>query len=205
MLFSRRQPAHWKETLRISLWPRRSYARSTKYVIKRILRLQGTPHTIALGSAAGVLASFTPYMGMHFALAALIAWILRGNLIASALGTFVGNPLTFPLIWLVAYNSGNFLLGNSGTMNNAEIMGQLGNLSSAFFDGSWSDLGNLLMSIWPTLLLPMTVGGLAVGSVVSVIFYFIVYRIVDSYKKSRQTFPKQQSLTGHSSNTQTVI
>ena len=54
---------------------------------------------VAAGVAAGAFTSFTPFMGLHFLFAALFAWAIRGNLLASALGTFVGNPLTFPFIW----------------------------------------------------------------------------------------------------------
>ena len=70
--------------------------RSGQYVTKRILRLTATPHAVAAGVAAGAFTSFTPFMGLHFLLAAVLAWMVRGNLLAPALGTFVGNPLTFP-------------------------------------------------------------------------------------------------------------
>ncbi|MFR8207121.1 MAG: DUF2062 domain-containing protein [Alphaproteobacteria bacterium] len=36
-------------------------------------------------------------MGFHLLLAALTAWIIRGNILASALGTAAGNPWTFRL------------------------------------------------------------------------------------------------------------
>jgi hypothetical protein len=35
----------------------------------------------------------------HFVLSALLAYIARANIIASAIGTVVGNPWTFPFIW----------------------------------------------------------------------------------------------------------
>ena len=111
MLFKRRTPPSWQETFRVWLWPRRSWLRSTQYVTKRILRLTATPYAIAAGVAAGVFTSFTPFMGLHFLVAALFAWLIRGNLIASALGTFFGNPLTFPIIWAATFNTGALILG----------------------------------------------------------------------------------------------
>ena len=35
--------------------------------------------------------------------ALLVAFVIRGNLIASMIGTAVGNPFTFPFIWLTIY------------------------------------------------------------------------------------------------------
>ena len=51
-----------------------------------------------MGVSAGVFISFLPIPGFHFLLAALVAWCLAGNVVASALGTAFGNPLTFPVI-----------------------------------------------------------------------------------------------------------
>src|SRR5690606_9209209 len=113
MLFRRRKPAHFGERLRVFLWPRRSFWRSAQYFAKRVLRLTATPHAIAAGIAAGTLASFTPYLGFHFIIAAAVAWVIRGNLIASALGTAVGNPLTFPFIWASTMAAGRFILYGS--------------------------------------------------------------------------------------------
>ena len=110
MLFKRRKPAGWIEIFRISLWPRHSWRRSWQYVSKRILRLSASPQSVALGVCAGAFASFTPFVGLHFVLAFIIAWAIRGNIIASALGTFVGNPITFPIIWIVTHELGSFLV-----------------------------------------------------------------------------------------------
>ena len=86
MLFKSRKPAEFWERLRIWFWPRRSFWRSAKYFSKRILRLRATPHAIAAGVAAGVFASFFP-LGVHFIIAAAVAWLFAGNLVAAALGT----------------------------------------------------------------------------------------------------------------------
>ena len=37
--------------------------------------------------------------------------LLRGSLLASAIGTVVGNPWTFPFIWTWIYALGQWLLG----------------------------------------------------------------------------------------------
>ena len=112
-MFRRRVQLHPIERLRELVWPRLGWKRAFQYGWRRVWRLGGTPHAVALGVSAGAFASFTPFIGFHFAIGFAIAWVLRGNLIASAFGTFVGNPLTFPIIWLATYDLGYWLLQGS--------------------------------------------------------------------------------------------
>jgi uncharacterized protein (DUF2062 family) len=77
----------------------------------RVRRLPGTPYRIAAGVASGAAVSFTPFIGLHFVAAALLSLLLRGNVVASAIGTAVGNPWTFPFIWTWIYTLGQWLMG----------------------------------------------------------------------------------------------
>lgn len=172
MLFRRRHPPSWSGKVRIWLWPRRSWSRSSRYVFYRLWRLRATAHAIALGCACGVFSSFTPYLGGHFILAGALAWITRGSILASALGTFVGNPLTFPLIWFATYHVGNWALGETSNINVIDLSDSLLNKS---FD-----------QLWP-LLKPMTVGGVPLGILAGTTAYFIVKKAAVSYqRKSRK-------------------
>lgn len=144
----------------MAVWPRRSFARSFRYYGKRALRLSATPHAIALGVALGVFATFLPYMGLHFVFAAVLAWILRASIIAAALGTALGNPLTFPFIWAGTLGLGRVML--YGPRPGEEVPLELGAaLTRLSFE-----------QIWQPLLLPMTVGGLALGGVAAALSYF---------------------------------
>lgn len=96
---------------RDALWPRTGWARAFQYVKHRLNRLPDRPQRIARGIMAGVFISFTPFFGLHFLLAVTLAWILRANILAAILGTFFGNPLTFPLIAVFSTKFGQFLLG----------------------------------------------------------------------------------------------
>ncbi len=187
MLFRRRIPADWRETMRISLWPRRSWSRSAKYVTKRILRLTGSPHAISAGVAAGVFASFTPFMGFHFLTAFVVAYIVAGNLLAAALGTFFGNPVSFPFIWASTYTTGNFILnrnldsvdnGPGDTLNSLELSGYWDNGIYAIFQQ--------IAGIWNPVIKPMLVGSIPVGVSVSVVVYIITRWLAVKFKNSRQ-------------------
>lgn len=166
MLFRRRKPPDTGERVRIFLWPRRSWGRSWRYVLFRVWRLKATPHAISLGFATGVFASFTPFMGGHFIIAGILAWMMRGSILASALGTFVGNPLTFPFIWLGAYELGNWVLGGIGEAREID-------LSTKMLHGS---VDNLL-----PLIKPMTVGGVPLGIMAGSIGYYLIRRATDAY------------------------
>lgn len=174
MLFQRREKLAFSHRVRAFLWPRTGWRRSIRYILKRILRLGGTPHAIALGVAAGVFISFTPFVGLHFMLGFVVAWLTGGNLVASAFGTFIGNPLTFPFIWASTFEIGNWMLGRAAHV-------------PFTFDATTSLFNESLDALWP-LIMPMTVAGVPMGILFAIAFYFPVRAMVDRYQSRRRTF-----------------
>lgn len=174
MLFRRRKPADRWERLRTYLWPRRSFWRSAQYYIKRVLRLTATPHAIAIGVASGVFVSFTPFIGFHFIGAAVIAWIIGGNIVASAIGTGIGNPLTFPFIWGATLEVGKFILYGR---HSGEIVPL--HLGKVLLDREFSQL-------WDPLLKPMTIGSLPIGLLFAFAFYLLTRSAVVTFQEQRR-------------------
>ncbi|MGC2397618.1 MAG: DUF2062 domain-containing protein, partial [Rhodomicrobium sp.] len=82
MLFKRRKQLSLAERLRNLIWPARSFERSFRYMILRLWRIKASPHSIALGCAAGVFAIFTPFLGCQMLLAAVLALMFRGSVMA---------------------------------------------------------------------------------------------------------------------------
>lgn len=171
MLFRRKKPVTWGEAIRVSLWPRRSWPRSAKYVSKRILRLTASPHAISAGVAAGVFASFTPLLGLHFLLAFVVAYIIAGNFLAAASGTFFGNPITFPFIWASTYNLGNFILSGETPEESGEEAPGLEGVS--FFENGISGIWDAIFGIWNPVIKPMLIGGIPLGIFFGIIAYII--------------------------------
>lgn len=174
MLFRRRRPDDLWDRVRTALWPRRSFARSMQYFAKRVLRLTATPHAVAAGVAAGVFASFLPFVGFHFVIALAVAFVLRGNLIAALIGTGAGNPLTFPLIW-----PGTLALGR------LVLHGRQADDLPAF------DVGRLLSGLdltqlWEPFVKPMTVGGTLLGIVFGLAFYALAWWAVTFFRAQRR-------------------
>lgn len=172
MLFQRRHPPHWLEVLRVALWPRRSFSRSGKYFAKRVLRLTASPHAIAAGFAAGALASFTPFVGFHFILSFILAYLIGGNFIAAALGTSVGNPLTFPFIWAATYRVGAGILEGGIKPEHDKV------IHPGVFEYS--------IDAFLPIFKPMLIGSLPLGIAAGAILYGIVYVAVSTYQKTRQ-------------------
>src|SRR3546814_18720031 len=108
-MFKRRIPLPFHRRARSFLGPRGGWRRSGTYVAHRLRRLPGPPYRIAAGFASGAAISFTPFIGLHFVLATLLALCIRGNILAPALGTTVGNPCTLPLICMQTDSLGHWL------------------------------------------------------------------------------------------------
>ena len=176
MLFKRRDKPSHLERLRVAVWPRHSFARSARYFSKRVLRLTASPNAIALGFAAGAFASMTPFIGFHFLLSFVVAFLIGGNMLAAALGTAVGNPLTFPFIWAFTYKIGSLLIyGEAKTLDHSTIDRHLG---GGFFEKS--------LDVILPLIKPMLLGSLPLGIVVGTFFYFLVFYSVRAYQRSRR-------------------
>ena len=181
MLFSRKKPATWGEWFRVLVWPRRSWSRSAKYVSKRIMRLTASPHAVAAGVAAGVFASFTPFIGFHFFIAFLVAYIVAGNFLAAALGTFFGNPATFPLIWASTYKVGTFIVVGSATPED--------NLNDLSENSIWADgftgLWDNLIGIWEPVIKPMLVGAFPLGAIFGIAAYIVTRAAIATFRQAR--------------------
>lgn len=185
MLFKRREPEGFLSRFRTALWPRRSFGRSVQYFMKRVVRLTATPHAIAAGVAAGVFASWTPFLGFHFVIAAGLAFLLAGNLLASALATGFGNPITFPFIWGGTHKLGNFLLGERRyKFDHGDV-----NLVHHFKRVDWWDpwdVVQLFERLWHPFLKPMSLGAIPLGILTAAIFYAVTYWAVKSYQERRK-------------------
>jgi uncharacterized protein len=80
----------------------------------RLRRLPDEPHRIARGVFAGVFVSSRRLFGLQFLSAALLAWVMRGNILAALLATFIGNPHHHTDHRLGSVELGHWMLGIEG-------------------------------------------------------------------------------------------
>ncbi len=192
-MFSRRKELPLWARLKGWLWPAMGWRRLLVYFFKRLTRLTGTPHSIALGVACGAAVSFTPFVGFHIVLSILLAVLLRGHAIAAVVGTVVGNPWTFPFIWLLTYKVGQIILGSAeaapwpAVTLFKHVMVDLSNLIWPTLTGnvSWEAIKALLVDL-RALIWPMAIGSIPLAILAGVAIYFPLVRVVAAYQAARQ-------------------
>ena len=141
--------------------------RFISYYKLKLARLPASNYAISSGFACGAMVSFTPLLGLHFLLAVVFAFIIRGNVIAALIGTVIGNPLTFPFIWGLIYNVGIYVSYKAHKDLNTEI--------------------NIEMILNQTyeIFVPMLIGGSVLAIPIWLTTYLITYSFISSYKKSK--------------------
>ena len=189
-MFRRRKPLSALKRLRAVIWPERGFRRLFSYLFQRIIRLPGTPASIASGFASGVAASFTPFLGLHFILAGALALLLRGNVLASAIGTFFGNPWTFILIWLADYEVGLGVIhafGYGASLHVLSIdelgaiMGNVMRFLSFTGNTTWADLSRDIEQVF----MPMLIGGTVLGVIAWVSSFVLTLWAVKGWRLHR--------------------
>ena len=168
-------------------------SRAIEYVAIRLKRIPDTPHKISLGMSCGIFASFTPLFGLHFLIAGLLSYLLRANVLASLIGTFVGNPITFPIITVFNLKLGEWILGSSeyssgdGGMIFEGFLDFIFLIYKSFFtEGSIGENNVPRMNEFLNgVFIPYSLGGLILGILIAVISYFLLRPLVATYQKKR--------------------
>ncbi len=191
MVFKRRTRLTTSERLASLVYPRGGWGRALSYLWHRMRRIPDKPHRIARGIALGVFVSFTPFFGFHFLIAGALAWIVRGNLAAALIATFVGNPLTFPVIMQVSVELGSWMLGQEGGLLLPAIVGAFShasvelwrNVVAIFTDDTthWENLARF----YDRVFLPYLVGGILPGLVAAVVSFYLALPVLGAYQKRR--------------------
>jgi len=140
--------------------------RATLFYFLKLIRVKDSKDKLAVGFACGSMVSFTPFIGFHFLLAIIFAYLFRGNIVASLIGTFVGNPFTFPFIWIFIYKVGNIFFKNDKTFS---------------LEFTFQGLFNQGYDI----LIPMLIGSLIVSIPIWFISYFTVKFLMSSFNKRK--------------------
>lgn len=201
MVFRRRDRRPIWRVLRELLWPRGGWARAAQYVRHRVRRLPDTPEKISRGIWAGVFTSFTPFYSVHFFIAMAIAKLMRGNILASLMGTFFGNPLTYlPIAWS-ALTTGHWLLGTRMDRTLLDVpegkdfcrIGcQFGNAFhdlwhnfKAIFTDAKMDWHGLHM-FYDEVFYPYMIGGILPGIVAATVCYYLSVPVIQVYQNRRR-------------------
>ena len=182
-MFHRRKKLALIERMREFIWPRSGWKRSTRYAFHRVARISDSAHSIAAGFAFGAAASFTPFVGLHFILAAAMAWLGRANILSSAIGTVVGNPWTFPFIWIWVYELGTWMGGKSegAGVTDMDFASFFGAILDALLSLDFAYLIEVAGPAW----WPMFLGSIPSAILVWIVFYLAMKPMVAAYQNRR--------------------
>jgi uncharacterized protein len=171
---ARRRVTWWQHVSEM-VWPSMGARAFGRWLLLKLLRAADDPHRVALGFAFGVWVSFTPWLGLHLALAWSLCWLAGGSYLAALMGSWVGNPWTYALMWWGGLQIGRAMLDIQAVADERVMDGlTLGAL--------WERFDQLFYDV----LWPMSVGGVILGAVVGSLFYALIYVLVQHYYDAKR-------------------
>jgi uncharacterized protein (DUF2062 family) len=155
-------------------------ARWSRYTYLRIVRIKAPAESIALGLALGVFAGALPFLSLQMVIAVALALLLRGNVIAAALGTWWTNPFNWPIVFPLFYMLGRvFVPADIEALSIGEFI--------------HLPLLELLQRSWRWLLIT-TLGGAVAGIPMSAVTYVVALRGVRLFhdRRARRKLERQR-------------
>ena len=191
MVFRRRNPLTLPQKLRAMVLPPGGWRRSFAYLRLRLTRISDAPHRVARGIACGVFVGCTPLFGLHLPLAAALAWVFRGNLVAALIGTAAGNPVTIPILAVLSLDLGRRILGKGSEAPFSQIMTEFGQAGEEISHNLWALVTPEVVH-WDKLLrflhevfLPYLVGGIGPALLAAIASYWISLPALEAYQNRR--------------------
>lgn len=184
-MFIRRKPVRGVRLLKEYFWPSMGWGRTLKYLGHRVVRLSDTTYKIACGLAIGAAISFSPLVGTHFLQALALAYFARASYLAAMIGTFWGNPWTFPFMWVAGYQMGSMIFSIFG----------VDQFSSLPEDLTFSMLWTIVLDKPMSLFLPWMLGAYVCALLFWPIAYvssFVIIRMVQNTRRRKMIARRQK-------------
>jgi uncharacterized protein (DUF2062 family) len=138
---------------------------------QKLSRIDARPDQIAAGFSIGIVASFLPLNPSPIAVATVVAWLLKRNVIAAAAGATAAilyTPL-LPLIWLAEYRLGKLILPVRHPLKLDQAR-----------------LWDVLQKGWDAYA-AMFVGSIIIATPVTLLTYFVVNRLAERWARQKNT------------------
>lgn len=177
MVFKRAKKPSFRSRLKNAVWPSMGWKRFFTYIKHRAIRLNASNHAVSAGLAFGASISFAPTLGFHIIQCFFLCLIFRASFLASILGTLIGNPWTFPFLFLASYKVGWLILNVTG-------------FDIPFAQDIDFNFANMMDKPW-AILTPMLIGGYIMAIVTFPFFYFGFHSMVKPARDARQKLIKK--------------
>lgn len=140
--------------------------KTPRALLRSILMLDDTPHSVALGTAIGMFVGLTPTVGVQMIIVLTIAFLVRPlfrfNRVAAVLTVYITNPLTIIPIYWFNYQVGTWFVHSDVTYEDFVAIVE--------FDShhKWSERA---LSLVADLGAPLLIGSLVVATISSLLTY----------------------------------
>jgi uncharacterized protein (DUF2062 family) len=164
----------------------RRAARSPRWwrrVLRWLLMLRGSPAAIARGAAIGVFLAFTPLLGVQMICAVLLATFCNANRIIAAAAVWITNPVTIPPIYALCYWVGSRVWPGPPAAHVRQVLGRT--VAGLAHLDAWEVYDQFLafIGIGRDILIPLTIGGVVVGTAAAIPAYFVVLVAVQRVRR----------------------
>ena len=166
---------------------------SFRQMYRKLLQLDDTPHSIALGAALGMFITFTPTVGIQVLIVLILSMVVRFNRFAAIVLIYLSNPVTIIPIYYADYVIGLFVQGESGLSLEEFVLLWDQSVITAGEVGFWGATQVLFKSLGTDVIIPMSIGGGVLGGFVGVVTYPLTLSWVQRYREGRQGDNHQDS------------
>lgn len=157
---------------------------SPRYLLRAILMLDGSPHSIALGTAIGMFIALTPTVGIQMLIvigfAFLVRPLFRFNKMAALMTVYISNPLTVvPLYWF-NYKVGTIFL--EGTVSHERFQSLVQGEATSTWGEWWASLFTRTWTLMMEVGGPLIAGSLVVSTIAGLATYLVMNRVMEQVR-----------------------
>ena len=153
--------------------------------LRKLLQLDDTPESIALGAAVGMFIAWTPTVGIQMVMVFLLALVIPMNRLAAVIFIYISNPLTMIPLYYLSYLLGLQILGDQG-MSYDEFLVFFNEIQEvASRETFWTAMKVFLEQLGYPVLKALTLGGTLIGILTAIPTYPLTLKWVKGYRNSR--------------------
>ncbi|HIA28102.1 MAG TPA: DUF2062 domain-containing protein [Planctomycetes bacterium] len=166
-----------------------SEVKEERGLVLRLLHIDDSAQSIALGTAIGMFIAMTPTVGFQMILVLIVCAFVPANRLAGLVTVYISNPLTLVPIYYVDYLAGGWTLGKEG-MEYEEFVRLIESaLSNAREAGILAQFYELFGFLGREFAGPMMLGGALIGLVLAIPTYALLVSAIRSHRRRHPKVP----------------